>query len=274
MPAAIVAAAADIVLQHVFRRIEMASHDFRISTDEALAQLLALKESLQESDRRGQLPSPLELESFSQIVVLLQVGGYGVLPITWSESKPEFPEYPRPYQVIAQIDAVIRVITGKSPPVKLSSVFVAGEPTHSELDQAAKLEILRQELLRRLRDLSPLLFANKVTEYRRSFRALVRDFQAPAARRLISDLVKSTEEILVASFEAIGRAMKYIDSEKPGFGKHASVAELDHTLNAMNHRQGRNKQRFRLALRILELLGEYDGFQKDRSGKNTPRMDD
>jgi hypothetical protein len=166
--------------------------------------------------------------------VLLQLGGYGVLPVTWSESNPESPEYPQPYQVIAQIDAVIKVITGKSPPVKRSSVFVAGEPDDAVLDEAGKIAILREELGRRLRDLSPLLSAGKASAYQRSFRDLVREFQDPVARQLISNLVKDTEEMLVGSFETVGRAMKHIDTQKPGHGGQASVAELNHALDAMD----------------------------------------
>jgi hypothetical protein len=79
----------------------------RITPDQALSQLKALKESLEQSRMRNFKPSPEELYHFKYILVLLQMSGFNVTAATWEVTDPESGTFPHAYQVLAQVDSLI-----------------------------------------------------------------------------------------------------------------------------------------------------------------------
>jgi hypothetical protein len=79
----------------------------RITIDQAISQLSALEDSLEQSKIRDRKPSKEELYHFSYIVVLLQMSGFNVNAAIWNETDTEASTYPHAYQVLPQVTALI-----------------------------------------------------------------------------------------------------------------------------------------------------------------------
>ena len=238
-----------------------------MSPEEAMPQLLALRKSLKEADWRDVLPTPAELREFSYIVVRLQIGGCKCSSVTWSDIKPETPGYPQAFQVLVQVDALIEDLKGRIPNNEMINLELPDERwerlAREFLTEAAGDPLVAREkmLLRILEDKGWSHYINEV-------HSLLTEYEG---RQELETILKRHIANPVISPE-IERARNAIAIEGATPGKETSPAGLNKRLQDKGNK-GASNQRLRIALRILEALGEYDGFGDDRSqrrgGKKT-----
>ncbi len=225
----------------------------------ALHQFFALARSLRECAERKVNLSPAELAHYKYVVVELQIAGYKLSPIVWDKTDPQSPTYPRPRQVLVQVNAAIADVLGLPVMAESNASDSAGSAAAVTPKGKPDLAALRRKYFRKqLAANEPLLSHDRVSDYRSAILAMIRETPDPAARRIILELLEQTKK-LAEFFAAVRKAIKLVDeAQGDGAGRRATIDELLQALHTAKHSDGTSRQRFGLARLLLKKLDVPD----------------